>query len=1010
MAETNTNEKQRFVKGDIWGKLRYIGGDPNDPSSWEKSTPEELRTAELTEAGANPPDLSESMIGRFAQGVGKTGNFLFDLIMLFDKPRNALASGAMSAVDDPSPANIWQGVKEGFAQDVETYSQDAYPLVEELVTGERTDRFRKEYPITSTLTGIGTDIATDPLTYAPSALLSVPYRLAKGAGRLARLDKGFASLVKDNQNFFAGFNVYVGNARKAKELSDKYRHFIEGAEFKGLRSADELDAVINDLARQSGVPREELMQGVVDNIETGRRKFKLGKFESEAQALERHLIKRNKDILDLEKSYSVKISDLGETYFPHILTKEALQSNNIKQTVNNYINKPDLTHASTKQRKLEGTLKEINEMHLSETGMKQFTDNISEAMFIRELRHASVVQSARYIDDVTEKFGVSVANKSDNQIDALIDNNYREIQLSVPKDVSGEFVKRYKGTYFPDDVAKVIEQQYKIMSNPDELNKIIRAYDGVQNWWKKWSLGARPAYHARNFVGNIWNSYVGGLNNPMMYKKSGELMSKAWAKTGKRTNVTWDELGDFKVSGLDDTKPFLKGTKYTEQEIYDAAIDNGVFGFKGQYGADIPLAQRSRFNNQPSFKNPLDWITPSAEKNVILHTGFKFGGAVENNARLALFMDGLSKGKSFDEAAINVHKHLFDYKDLGRYESHSTLNMKRAIPFYTWSRKNIPLALETLLRQPDKVNKINIIKNNVEADIKRPLASDTPEWGKDIGFIYSRQYAKDQFYDEDGKLKKGAVEDMYTAYSLTGYLPLADLNRFQSPMTLIGSMISPIIKAPLEIGLNIDWFRGKPIVPEEWENITERMRGEKPQYSEDFMGIRMPAKHAHLLKNLVMLNEIDRLNPFNIFGEATVTESAEYERTPSFNLKETKSVNIPLLGTYSAGNPRESRTDLPFKERWLQYSLGFRPYDLNISNQNLLKLYTLERDIQGISDLALKKLRTGKKTGADEAISLTKDFLPYIKSVIYGYPDEMKLRVRKVLKTVDENRQNQLKE
>ena len=109
----------------------YQGGDPNDKKNWEKiPTPEDLRTAELTDAGVNPPDLSKSIIGIFQQGVKKTGNLLLDKIMILDKPRNALASGAMSAVDDPSAANIWQGVKEGWGQDVETYSQDFYPLAD----------------------------------------------------------------------------------------------------------------------------------------------------------------------------------------------------------------------------------------------------------------------------------------------------------------------------------------------------------------------------------------------------------------------------------------------------------------------------------------------------------------------------------------------------------------------------------------------------------------------------------------------------------------------------------------------------------------------------------------------------------------------------------------------------------------------------------------------------------------------------------------------------------------
>jgi len=988
----------------------YQGGDPNDKKNWEKiPTPEDLRTAELTESGVNPPDLSESMIGRFQQGVKKTGNVLLDTIMFLDKPRNMLASGAMSAVDDPSPANIWQGVKEGFAQDVETYSQDFYPLAEELVTGERTDQFRKNYPITSTLTGIAGDFGSDPLTYTPAALLSVPFRLAKGVGRLAKLDKGFASLVKGNQNFFAGFNLYVGNAKKAKELSDKYRHFIEGAEFKGLRSADELGAVIDDLARQSGVPREELMRGVIDNIETGTRKFKLGKFETELQGLERHLVERNKQMLQIEQDLNVRISDLGVTYFPHILTKEALQSGNFKKTLGDFLNKPNLTHASTKQRKLEDTIKNINRKNNKERG-DLFTTDVTEAMFIRNLRHANVVQSAKYIQDAKSKFGVIIAGKGDDFANSLRAKGHRELKLSVPKDVSPEFLKKYQGTLFPDDVAQVIERQYKVMSNPKELENVLKVYDGVQNWWKKWTLGARPSYHARNFVGNVWNGYVGGLQNPMMYEKSGELMAKAFARTGKRSDVTWDELGNFKVSGLDDTKPFLKGTKYTEQQIYDAAVDHGVFGFKGQYGADIPLAQRSRLaDTDPLWKKAtLGVITPSAEKNIILKTGFKFGGAVENNARLALFMDGLSKGKNFDEAAKHVQKHLFDYKDLGRFEE-STL--KRLVPFYTWSRKNIPLALETLVNHPDKVQKINIIRNNIEADISRPPPKDVPDYIKDQGGIFTRQYAKEQFYDENGKLKEGVAADMYTIYSLTGYLPLMDVNRIISPESLITSMVSPIIKAPLEYFSNYDWFRQEDIIPEEVTKMSERMKSKGVQHSTDFLGVRMPKRTAHLLKNLVMLNELDRLNPFDIFGEATVTESGEYKRTPSYGLEETKSVDLPLgLGTYSVGHPREERTDIPVRQRWLQYSFGFRPHEVDVSNQRVLNILNIKRELQEAKALAKRNLRTGRETGANEILAHTEVYMNDLDKIINGYPEDMVVRARKVLKTVDENRQNQLKE
>lgn len=36
-----------------------------------------------------------------------------------------------------------------------------------------------------------------------------------------------------------------------------------------------------------------------------------------------------------------------------------------------------------------------------------------------------------------------------------------------------------------------------------ELSKFLKMYDDVQNAWKAWTLGVRPAYHTRNLVGNF---------------------------------------------------------------------------------------------------------------------------------------------------------------------------------------------------------------------------------------------------------------------------------------------------------------------------------------------------------------------------------------------------------------------------------------------------------------------------------------------------------------------------
>ena len=82
----------------------------------------------------------------------------------------------------------------------------------------------------------------------------------------------------------------------------------------------------------------------------------------------------------------------------------------------------------------------------------------------------------------------------------------------------------------------------------------------------------------------------------------------------------------------------------------------------------------------------------------MLGIGRKLGDAMETNAKLALFIDQLSKGLSPYDAAQVVKKHLFDYTDLTKAER----KLKIVVPFYTFTRKNLPLQLKTLIERPDK--------------------------------------------------------------------------------------------------------------------------------------------------------------------------------------------------------------------------------------------------------------------------------------------------------------------
>ena len=110
-------------------------------------------------------------------------------------------------------------------------------------------------------------------------------------------------------------------------------------------------------------------------------------------------------------------------------------------------------------------------------------------------------------------------------------------------------------------------------------------------------------------------------------------------------------------------------------------------------------------------------------------------------------------------------------------------------------------------------------------------------------------------------------------------------------------MTNPYLKSMIEWGLNYDIYRRRDI---------QELPGQKI----DFLGVRMPVHLAKLAQNLVMLSEIDRLNPRGMFGEATRTDTGAVDRTTSI-----------------FGATRESRIDQPVSMRFLQYLVGIRPYE-----------------------------------------------------------------------------------
>jgi len=293
------------------------------------------------------------------------------------------------------------------------------------------------------------------------------------------------------------------------------------------------------------------------------------------------------------------------------------------------------------------------------------------------------------------------------------------------------------------------------------MKNFLSLYDNVLNAWKLSVTSVWMSFHTRNAMSNVFLGWLAGNKNPLTYKVATKVQWYAHnLKLGKEVKDELVKVGNrtFRLS-----------------EIYKLGAEHGVIG-TGWLGADV-IERLAISKSDPSF-----WLRQPQ----------RLGTAVENNARIALFIDSLSKGDDIASATMKVKKFLFDYGDLTEFEKNV---MKRIIPFYTWLRKNIPLQMEQLLKQPAKYAGVWHAQEGIEDMTPAKEELYLPPWMKG-GEMYVR--LPNKFYWNPD-------------------LPFQDLARLAFKDRVIRetvSSINPLLKGLFEIASNKDIFRGKPLADE----------------------------------------------------------------------------------------------------------------------------------------------------------------------------------------------------
>jgi hypothetical protein len=247
-----------------------------------------------------------------------------------------------------------------------------------------------------------------------------------------------------------------------------------------------------------------------------------------------------------------------------------------------------------------------------------------------------------------------------------------EFGLAGPA-VEGMVIQRDMGLWL-----KNVSRNMSAVYTPEGVAAAKLATNNLLRTWRALATLPRPAFHIRNAIGAAWMNMSIGVRG------------KTYARLSSNT-LRWRKA---LREGIED--PFSVLDKDI-QEAWKAMVEEDVLsGFVASEakGRMALTDKRERLD----FLNVMD-----SDKFVATRVGGRVMESIEDIARAAAFLEYYQPGvKGSARAARDmVHAIHFDYSNLTPLET----KFKSIIPFFVWTRRNLPRQLEMMVEKPALVQR-----------------------------------------------------------------------------------------------------------------------------------------------------------------------------------------------------------------------------------------------------------------------------------------------------------------
>jgi hypothetical protein len=390
-----------------------------------------------------------------------------------------------------------------------------------------------------------------------------------------------------------------------------------------------------------------------------------------------------------------------------------------------------------------------DELEMARTQLGEFNDALStSAAAERMAEHYLGVMKARQLryeaHAIAAEASASEARKTEKVWEQIARGEFsKDIERALQPALKDNF--KQIGSVSMTQHAWLVDalRAQTIMQGPKGLRPVLKVFDNVQTLWKAYALST-PGTVNRNLLGAVFNNHLSDLGV---------------------------DAHDYRVAfKMQFGRKLSPDEAVIAQQIRDAGILTGS-------ATTLEIERKMGGTN----------LRPWSTDNKYVRAFRAAQEDVEGVVRGALAYRTVKNGGTIDDAIGNVMKYHFDYDDISAFERSV---LRRAVPFYTWTRKNLPLMMEEIVKNPSKFVRYYQLKNEIE--LHSPEESLIPE-----------------YFTENMAIRMPFNLGGSQSYMMPD-LPFTALNDVTDP-SVMGSSVTPFIKTPIEYAFGRQFFKNIPL-------------------------------------------------------------------------------------------------------------------------------------------------------------------------------------------------------